>query len=133
VADDLARDLKINYQKQTEGIVKNVLHQQIDRVTKVMQSISHCCGYKETTNSKTGEVTEQKRKIYDSTLQKAKELCATYSQFKLVDNEDSQKLSVAIDSLGSILGGVSTEALKESVVTRKRVKNGIDDILSKFI
>ena len=133
VADDLARDLKINYQKQTEGIVKNVLHQQIDRVTKVMQSISHCCGYKETTNSKTGEVTEQKRKIYDSTLQKAKELCSTYSQFKLVDNEDSQKLSVAIDSLGSILGGVSTEALKESVVTRKRVKNGIDDILSKFI
>jgi len=133
VADDLARDLKINYQKQTEGIVKNVLHQQIDRVTKVMQSISHCCGYKETTNSKTGEVTEQKRKIYDSTLQKAKELCSTYSQFKLVDNEDSQRLTVAIDSLGSILGGVSTESLKESVVTRKRVKSGIDDILSKFI
>ena len=133
VADDLARDLKINYQKQTEGIVKDVLHQQIDRVTKVMQSISHCCGYKEITNSKTGEVTEQKRKIYGSTLQKAQELCETYSQFKLVDNEDSQKLSVAVNSLGKILGGVSTEALKESVVTRKRVKEGIDDILSKFI
>jgi len=93
VSDDLAKDLKINYQRQTEGIVKNVLSQQIDRVTKVMESISHCCGYKEFTSSKTGEVTEQKRKIYDSTLQKAKELCATYSQFKLVDNEDSEKLS----------------------------------------
>tara|TARA_R110000824_G_scaffold131421_2_gene293478 strand:- start:493 stop:1413 length:921 start_codon:yes stop_codon:yes gene_type:complete len=133
VADDLAKDLKINYQKQTERIVQNVLSQQIDRVTKVMQSISHCCGYQEITNSKTGEVTEQKRKIYDTTIQKAKDLCSTYTQFKLVDNEESQKLEVAIDSLGSILNGVSTDALKESVVTRKRVKNGVDDILSKFI
>ena len=133
VADDLARDLKINYQKQTEGIVKNVLHQQIDRVTKVMQSISHCCGYQEITNAKTGEVTEQKRKIYDSTIQKAKDLCKTYAQFKLIDNEDSQQLTLAVESLGDILNGVSTDALKESVVTRKRVKSGVDDILSKFV
>ena len=133
VSNDLARDLKINYQRQTEGIVKNVLSQQIDRVTKVMESISHCCGYKEFTSQNTGEVTQQKRKIYGSTLQKAKELCETYTQFKLLDNEDSQKLDDTIASLGNVLSGVTTEQLKESDVARKRVKNGIDDILSKFV
>ena len=133
VSDALARDLKINYQRQTEGIVKNVLSQQIDRVTKVMESISHCCGYKEFTSQKTGEVTQQKRKIYGSTLQKAKELCETYTKFKLLDNEDSEKLDSTIESLGKVLNGVTTEQLKESVVARKRVKDGIDDILGKFI
>tara|TARA_R110000803_G_scaffold1606_3_gene5109 strand:+ start:169 stop:762 length:594 start_codon:yes stop_codon:yes gene_type:complete len=133
VSNELARDLKINYQRQTEGIVKNVLSQQIDRVTKVMESISHCCGYKEFTSAKTGEVTQQKRKIYGSTLQKAKELCETYSQFKLLDNDDSRKLNETIESLGNVLSGVSSEQLKESTVARKRVKEGIDEILGKFI
>jgi|TARA_R110000868_G_scaffold163151_2_gene395295 hypothetical protein len=133
ISNELARDLKINYQRQTEGIVKNVLSQQIDRVTKVMESISHCCGYKEFTSIETGEVTQQKRKIYGSTLQKAKELCETYSQFKLIDNEDSRKLNETIESLGNVLSGVSSEQLKESTVARKRVKEGIDEILNKFI
>jgi hypothetical protein len=66
-------------------------------------------------------------------LQKAKELCETYTKFKLLDNEDSEKLDSTIESLGKVLNGVTTEQLKESVVARKRVKDGIDDILGKFI
>ena len=131
VASDLASDLKITYERQAREIVKNVLHQQIGRVTEVMESISHCCGTHEVT-TKDGEVKSKKRKIYDSTLEKAKELCRTYSQFKLVDNEDSRKLQSVIKLLDNALTGIDSELLRESDMVRDKVKTNVDDILSKF-
>jgi hypothetical protein len=131
VAQDLADDLKINYQRQCEEIVKNVLHQQTERITDVMESIAHCCGTHEVT-TKSGRTTTKKRKIYDSTIEKAKDLCRAISGFKYVDNEHSRKLVSVARQLDDVLQGVSTEALRESDYTRDRVKTDIDDILSKF-
>lgn len=131
VADDLARDLKISYQRQAEEIVKNVLHQQITRVTDVMESIAHCCGSHEIT-TKDGSITTKKRKIYDTTIDKAKELCKTYKDFKLVDNEESRKLVEVVASLENVLNGVDTETLRESDAVREQVKSGVEDILDKF-
>ena len=131
VAQDLADDLKVNYQRQCEEIVKNVLHQQTDRIVNVMESISHCCGTQEIT-TKEGEVKSKKRKIYDTTIEKAKELCRTIGAFKYVNNEHSQRLRSVAKQLDDTLSGVSSEALRESDYTRDRVKSDIDDILSKF-
>ena len=131
VSEDLAKDLKISYQRQAEEIVKNVLHQQITRVTDVMESIAHCCGTHEIT-TKDGTVTTKKRKMYDTTLEKAKELCSTYKNFKLIDNEDSRKLSMAITSLDDVLKGVDIESLRDSDAVRNKVKSGVEDILDKF-
>jgi len=131
VAQDLADDLKVNYQRQCEEIVKNVLHQQTDRIVNVMESISHCCGTQEIT-TKEGEVKSKKRKIYDTTIEKAKSLCRSISQFDVLNNEDSAKLRDACRLLDNALTGVSIDALRESDYTRERVKNEVDDILNKF-
>lgn len=131
VAQDLADDLKVNYQQQCEEIVKNVLHQQTGRVLEVMESIAHCCGTQEIT-TKDGEKKSKKRKIYDSTIEKAKDLCRTIGAFRYVDNEHSQKLRSVAKQLDDTLEGVSTDALRESDYTRDRVKSDIEDILSKF-
>jgi hypothetical protein len=131
VASDLASDLKITYERQAREIVKNVLHQQTERIIDVMESIAHCCGTQEIT-TKDGETATKKRKIYDTTIEKAKDLCRTIGAFRYVDNEHSQKLRSVAKQLDDALEGVSTDMLRDSDYTRDRVKNEIDDILSKF-
>jgi len=130
VAQDLASDLKLQYQKQAEEIVKNVLHQQTERITNVMESIAHCCGTQEVT--KDGKTTTKKRKIYDSTIEKAKELCETIRNFQLTDDEHSTRLRSVANQLDDTLQGVDSEKLRVSDSTRERVKNDVEDILSKF-
>jgi hypothetical protein len=131
VSHALASDLKQSYEKQAQEIVKNVLHQQIERITEVMESIAHCCGTQEIT-TENGEVKSKKRKIYDTTLEKAKDLCRTYAQFKVLDNADSRLLQETIVSLDRVLTGIDSELLRESDSARDRVKSGVEDILSKF-
>jgi hypothetical protein len=130
VAQDLADDLIANYQQQCEEIVTNVLHQQTGRVVEVMESIAHCCGNQEVT-TKDG-IKTKKRKIYDTTIEKAKDLCRTIGGFKYVDNEHSRKLVSVARQLDDTLTGVSTEALRDSDYTRDKVKSEVEDILSKF-
>lgn len=130
VAQDLANDLKLQYQKQAEEIVKNVLHQQTERITNVMESIAHCCGTQEVT--KDGKTTTKKRKIYDRTIEKAKELCETIRNFQLTDSEHSKRLRSVANQLDDTLQGVDSEKLRVSDSTRERVKNDVEDILSKF-
>jgi hypothetical protein len=94
---------------------------------EVMQSISHCCGHDETEVN--GEVRTKKRKIYDTTIQKALEMCETFKRFNL---KNSPELEQARASLERILNGVKAEDLRDSDAVRHHVKEGIDDILSKF-
>lgn len=131
VAQDLADDLKANYQQQCEEIVSKVLHQQTGRVIEVMESIAHCCGNQEVT-AKDGTIKTKKRKIYDTTIEKAKDLCRTIGGFKYVDNEHSRTLQSVAKQLDDALTGVSSETLRDSDYTRDKVKNEVEDILSKF-
>ena len=63
ISNDIAEDLKLQYEKQAEGIINHVITEQMDRLTDVMESISHCCGVSETTDAITGETKTKKRKI----------------------------------------------------------------------
>jgi hypothetical protein len=49
-----------------------------------------------------------------------------------VDNEVSNKLSVAVSGLEQTLNGVDSDLIRENDMVRDRVKNDVDDILSKF-
>ena len=75
---------------------------------------------------------EKKRKIYDETLQKAKDYCKSYANYDLADNEDNKKLKSAIKLLDDTLNGVDSHTLRESDVVREQVKSNVDEILSKF-
>jgi len=132
ISQDIATDLKSQYESQAEEIVTGILNQQVERLTEVMESISHCCGVTEIKTSDESIMKTKKRKIYDSTIEKAKELCETFKQFKPIDNEVSRRLSVAVAGLEATLSGVDTDTLRESDVVRDKVRDNVDDILSKF-
>ena len=132
ISNDIAEDLKLQYEKQAEGIINHVITEQMDRLVDVMESISHCCGVSETTDAITGETKTKKRKIYDTTIEKAKELCKTFKEFRPLDNEMTSRLSDAVTKLENSLHGVDSETIRDSDAVRNKVKSDIDDILSKF-
>jgi len=130
IAADIAEDLFATYSKQAEDIVANVMREQQSRFIEVMQSISHCCGVDETgVDDNTGETKIKKRKIYDSTIQKAKEMCETFKAFNLTDDP---ALEEARASLEVALAGVDAELIRDSDAVRSNVKEDVDSILSKF-
>ena len=130
IADDLAEDLKLTYQKQVnEEIVPQVMADISNQFMEVMESISHCCGHDEIGYSADGEVKTKKRKIYEGTIEKARALCDTFRGFNLTNDEELAKAS---ESLKNVLNGVDAEDLRESDAVRESVKSGVDDILTKF-
>ena len=130
IASDIAEDLFATYSKQAEQIVSHVMVEQQSRFLEVMKSISHCCGVDETgVDDNTGETKTRKRKIYDTTILKAKEMCDTFKGFNLSGDPE---LEQARASLEKALSGVTAEDIRESDAVRCSVKEDIDSILGKF-
>jgi len=130
IAADIADDLFATYSQQAQEIVSHVLVEQQTRFIGVMESISHCCGVDEIgVDDNTGETKTKKRKIYDTTIQKAKEMCDTFKGFNLSGDPE---LEQARASLERALSGVTAEDIRESDAVRHSVKEDIDDILGKF-
>jgi hypothetical protein len=127
IANDIADDLFNTYKQQAHGIIESIAQEQSERMVEVMESISHCCGVDE--SEVNGEVRTKRRKIYDTTIQKALEMCESFKRFNL--NNDSG-LEEARASLEKVLRGVKAEDIRDSDAVRHHVKEGIDDILSKF-
>lgn len=129
IAQDIADDLFASYTKQAEEIISSVEREQADRFIEVMQSISHCCGVDEIQAKSNGEVKTKKRKIYETTIEKAKEMCETFKGFNLTN---SLELEQARLSLEKALHGVTAEDIRDSDAIRHAVKEDIDSILGKF-
>lgn len=130
IAADLAEDLKLTYQKQiNDEIVPQVMADISSQFVEVMESISHCCGVDEVSDSSSGEVKTKKRKIYDTTIEKARALCETFREFNLTNDADLAKASV---SLENVLRGVGADDIRESDAVRESVRKGVDDILTKY-
>lgn len=128
ISNDLATDLQVHYERQARGLVDDILNKQKVQLIEVMQSLSHCCET-ETVVGENGEMKVKRRKLYDTTLQRAIELCNTFAEFNLT--RDSS-LEEARTNLLRILDGVTIDQLRESDTKRVVVKEGVDDILSKF-
>ena len=127
IADDLAEDLKRNFEAQTRDIIKDIHDKQNDQLVKVLQSFSHCCDSE--TVMEDGEVKVKRKKMYESTLTDALELCDTFADFNL--NNDP-RLEEARRDLLRVLDGVTIDQLRNNDTKRIVVKEGVDDILAKF-
>jgi hypothetical protein len=128
IAQDLLDDMSTHYNRQAKRMVEQILAKQSEQLVDVMKSISYCCEI-ETTIDGNGEVKVRRRKLYDSTLDRARELCDTFREFNLVSDP---KLEEARASLEVLLSGIEIEKLRNSDTQRVVIKEGIDDILSKF-
>jgi len=127
IAEDIADDLFTTYKQQARAIIDSIAVEQSQRMVEVMQSISHCCGHDEYEYG--DETRTKRRKIYDTTIQKALEMCESFKRFNL---KNDSGLEQARTSLEKVLRGVKAEDIRDSDAVRHHVKEGIDDILSKF-
>lgn len=71
----------------------------------------------------------KKKRVHDSMLTNARELCSVLQHLNLTNDE---KLEEARRRFSAVVNSVDTEDLKESEDARERVKSEVDDILSKF-
>lgn len=129
IAQDIADDLFNTYSRQTERIIDSIASEQAERFIEVMASISHCCGHDKVGVDGNGEDKLKRRKIYDTTLTKAREMCESFKSFNLTN---SPELELARAKLEKTLRDVTAQDLRESDFVRHEVKTGIDDILDKF-
>ena len=127
ISQDIAEDLRQQYESQAKEIVQGVMEDQVSRLSELLNSISHCCGVDEV--EKNGETKTKKRKIYDTTIEKAKALAKQLQEFNLTNN---QELNEAALNLEEALNGVDAETIRESEAVRAKVKDDVDNILSKF-
>jgi hypothetical protein len=128
ISQDLLDDMAVHYNRQAKRMVEDILGKQTSQLVEIMQAISYCCEV-ETTIDEKGEIKVRRRKLYDSTLDRAKELCETFKDFNLTADP---KLEDARASLEKLLDGIDIEKLRNSDTKRVVIKEGIDDILSKF-
>jgi hypothetical protein len=76
-----------------------------------------------------GKVRTERKRIYDTTIEKALELCDTY---KTINVTNDPRIEDARAALERVLQDVSVDVLRESDSMRAMVKSGVDDILAKF-
>jgi len=127
ISEDLADDLQYNYNRQAKSLVDSVVLKQQESLIAVMESISNCCTVE--TELVDGELKIKRKKLYDSTIQRAMELCEVYKAFNLTENAE---LEEARTRLQKILMGINLDALRDSDTMRGQVKSELDGILSKF-
>lgn len=128
IAADIAQDLFTDLSRQHEQRMNAMLNKQCAQLLEVMESISHCCELVHTTD-KDGGIKVKRRKLYDSTVNKALEFVRLFETFNLSGNPH---LEAARAALAKAFDGVSVETLRESDTLRTVVKEQVDDIIKAF-
>jgi hypothetical protein len=128
IAQDLLDDMSMHYNRQAKRMVEDILAKQSTQLLDIMKSISYCCEV-ETVVDDSGEIKVRRRKLYDSTLDRARELCETFKDFNIMADP---RLEEARAGLEKLLDGVNIDQLRNSDTKRVVIKEGIDDILAKF-
>ena len=125
IASAIAEDLKQHYERQTADIIDTVMNDASTRLVEIAERLKNACAEPEADDD--GKV--KRKKIYDTTVTQAKEICDTLKAFNLTNNS---ALSAAVHDLAFTLDGIGVEELRESAYTRKEVHDSIDEMLSKF-
>ena len=127
ISQDLANDLAQHYETQTKELVQTIYDKQVEQLVTVMKSLSHCCDSE--TVLEDGAMKVKRRKLYDTTLQRAQELCETFKDFNVTQDT---RLEQARYELEKVLADVTIDQLRNSDTKRLVVKEGVDDIMKKF-
>ena len=125
ISSVIADDLTSQYEEQVKEIIDRAMADASERLVLFASRISNAC-----TEAEAGDDGKVKRKkIYESTISQAKEICDTLKAFNLTNNAE---IETARAQLEAALDGVSLEDLRESSYVRATVKESVDDMLSKF-
>lgn len=125
ISSVIADDLKKHYEKQVTEIIDQVMGDASERLIEIASRISNAC----TENDPQEDGKIKRKKIYDTTIIQARELCNTLKDFNLTNNNE---LESARAKLEDALKDVSVDDLRESAYVRSVVKDNVDEMLSKF-
>lgn len=127
IASVIAEDLSKHYEKQTAQIVETVMADAAERLVTIAERISSACSEPEPSDEDGKKV--KRKKVYESTITQAREICEVLKDFNLTGNAE---LEQARSQLDEALRDVTLEDLRESSYVRSKVKDSVDDMLSKF-
>lgn len=125
IAQALADDLKQHYERQTQEIIQRVMGDAASQLVEYASRLRNACI--EVQADDEGKV--KRKRIYETTVNQAKGMVDLLRNFNLTGDP---ALEDARMKLEQTLDGVSLEDLRESPSVRAQVKDGLDDILSKF-
>lgn len=125
ISHEIADDLKNHYESQVNGIVEQMVAdiktQLVDHATRLRNACT------EAQADDNGKV--KRKKIYESTFEQTRSMVALIEKCNLTSDPELEEARL---KLKSTLDGVTLDALRESSYSRLEVKDGLDDILSKF-
>ena len=126
IAQDIAADLKQHYKEQANDKVQEIMRDATERLVVFIKRIAHVC--REAEVDADGNQ-KKKPKIYEGTIEGAKELCASLSSFNLTGDARLEEMR---QDLLATLNDISAKDLRESDATRAHVKSEVDKIINKF-
>ena len=125
IANDIAEDLKQHYQKETNDKVQEIMRDASLRLVEFIKRIANSC--RDTAPDSNGKA--RRPKVYETTLQQAKEHCNLLKDFNLTNDPKLEEMR--IDLLNTI-ENVTAQDIRDSDATRAHVKSEVDKIMSKF-
>ena len=128
VSQDRADDLRVEYQQQANDIVGKVLAKQKVRIVDFLSRLSSNIDEDKKVD-KNGNTIYKKKPIKEKLVNEIRDWVRTTKDF---NPSNDINLSNVANDIEEVMSGVSTDLLRDSDSTRAEVKQGIDDILSKF-
>jgi hypothetical protein len=121
VAQDIADDLKQHYENNANEMVQDIMRDVTEDLTSYIKRVAASC-----TEPEEGK---RKPKVYDSTIEGLKELTQTLSKFNVTNDSVLESMRKEAEQ---VIGNFTAKDIRDSEAVRSSVKNGMDDILSKF-
>ena len=127
ISTEVAAQLSDHYTQQALRFISETADKQLAQLVKVMRSISHTCDVD--IREENGETKVTRRRLHESTLEKAIEYCDLFKHFNPSKNAVLEDIR---EELARALSGVNIKALRDSDSLRATVKSDVDDIMKKF-
>jgi hypothetical protein len=120
VAEDIADELKKHYEDNANEMVQNIMRDVSEELMTYIKRVAASC---------TVEDGKRKPKVYDSTIEGLKELTRTLVKFNVTNDAVLETMRKEAEQ---VLGDYTAKDIRDSEAVRSSIKNGMDDILSKF-
>ena len=120
VAEDIADELKKHYEDNANEMVQNIMRDVSEELMMYIKRVAASC---------TVEDGKRKPKVYDSTIEGLKELTRTLVKFNVTNDAVLETMRKEAEE---VLGDYTAKDIRDSEAVRSSIKNGMDDILSKF-
>lgn len=121
IAQEIADDLKQHYNKQAEQFIDSIMQKTGEQLVTFATRLSNAC--RDVTDD---EGKKRKPKIYESTIEQAKELCDTLGSFNLTGNQTIEEARL---KLARAIKDKDAELLRDSSAARAEVKESADEVL----